>query len=140
MSRYRADDVGLLLPAFRERVELLLQRMEGLSYHPIPRDTLRTPEQAAKNAAKGTGIKDSMHCYGVAADIICDDHGWMCESRGCRFFQDLGTQAEALGLTWGGRWPRRDMPHVQGVKLADQNALRRLKPEERDAFVRSRLR
>lgn len=137
--RYKADDVGLLLPSFRERVEALLGRMRELGYQPVPRDTLRTPAEAAANARRGSGIADSIHCYGAAADVICDEHGWSCAQRGCGFFEQLGVVAEALGLTWGGRWPRRDMPHVQAVTLAEQKRLRSLKTaEERDAFVRQR--
>jgi hypothetical protein len=139
VTRHKADDVNLLLPSFRERVVLLLERLAARGYSPVPRDTLRTRAEAARNDEEGRGIKDSMHLYGAAADIICDAHAWSCAQRGCGFYDELGILAEAMGLTWGGRWKRRDMPHVQGVKVGDQPAFRRLKPEQRDAFVAARL-
>lgn len=139
-TRYRADDVELLLPAFREVAKRLLERLHARDFEPVPRDTLRSRTEAAANARKGTGITDSMHCYGVAMDVICGAHGWACPAKGCAFFEALGEEAEKLGLTWGGRWRRRDLPHVQAVAVFDQGRIRALQTDaERDAFVRGRL-
>lgn len=139
VSRYRSVSLDPLLPSFRERITTLLERLEGMDHKPVAFETLRSPERAAQLAKDGRGIRDSMHLYGAAADIICDQHGWLCASKSCRFYVDLGTQAEALRLTWGGRFKRVDMPHVQALRVADQEVFRRLEPEQRDAFVRVRL-
>lgn len=131
MLKYKSDDLNLLLPSFRVKVDLLIAAMEDLGYDPIPFDTFRTAEEAAKNARNGKGIVNSMHEYGAAVDIICGDKGWNNPA----FFKDLGIQAEALGLTWGGRFTRVDMPHVQAIPFKNQNQLRALPESERDAFV-----
>ncbi len=126
MSRYRADDVELLLPSFRPVAKELLRRMSAWGFKPIPFDTARTPAEAARNAAKGTGSARSVHLYGAAMDVICDEHGWMCASRGCDFYENLGREAEGLGLVWGGRWPKRDMPPTQCIPISAQNKMRSL--------------
>lgn len=143
MTRYKADDIELLVPSFRPVVRRLLDALTARGFSPVPRDTLRTPAEALANAQKGVGIANSMHCYGVAVDVICGAHGWSCRERGCPFFTALGEEAEKLGLTWGGRWRRRDFPHVQAIPVADQGRIRKLGAQGQaavlDAFVRSRL-
>ncbi len=126
MPRVREDDINLLLPTFRGKVQELLDAMRALGYKPVLVDGLRTTEEALANARKGSGIIDSIHCYGAAADLICGDHLWSCAKARCKFFTKLGQQAEALGFVWGGRFPKVDLPHVQGVTVAGQAALRRL--------------
>lgn len=140
MTRYKADDVELLLPCFVPVAKRLLVALTERGFSPIPRDTLRTPVEAARNARKGVGIVDSVHCHGAALDVICDLHGWECAANGCEFYAALGEIAEDMGLVWGGRWKRRDMPHCQAIEVKDQNALRGLKTwAEKDAFVKARL-
>ncbi len=137
---HRADDVGKLLPSFQPVVRELLVRLAALGYEPVPFDTLRTPEEALKNAAKGTGVIDSVHCHGAACDIICGVHGWSCQKHGCDFYNVLGREAHGRGLVWGGSWRRADLPHVQCVTVREQAELRALATwEEKDAFVRARL-
>lgn len=139
MSRFKSDDVELLLPAFRVAVKLLLQKMVAWGFKPIPFDTLRTSAEAAANARKGTGTANSIHQYGVAADIICGEHGWSCSDHGCDFFAVLGSEAKSLKLVWGGDWPRRDMPHVQGVAVAMQPAVRALGTGPESAAARNQM-
>lgn len=140
MSRYRADDVDLLLPSFAIVVRRLLAAMTARGFDPVPFDALRTPKESAKYAARGVGSKDSMHLYGAACDVICGQHGWDCKRHKCSFFASLGIEAEKLGLTWGGRFKTRyDAPHVQACTVAQQNAVRSIADwGERDKFV-SRL-
>lgn len=141
MSHYASASVDLLLPSFRPVARRLLEALKERGFDPVARSTLRTAAEAAANAARGTGIMDSMHCYGAAMDVICGEHGWGCSKAGCEFYAALGEVAEALGLVWGGRWRKRDLPHVQCVRVADQNALRALTSQvERDAFVQDKLR
>jgi hypothetical protein len=140
VSRYKADDVDLLLPSFQPVVRELLRRLTMLGYEPVPRDTLRTPEEALGNAAKGTGIIDSVHCHGAAVDIICGAHGWGCRAEGCDFYNVLGREARDRGLVWGGDWRRLDLPHCQAITVREQAQLRACATwEEKDAFVKARL-
>lgn len=122
------SDVARLVPAFRTRLQSALQALHGQGYRPVVHETWRSPERAralvasGKSSARG-GL--SMHCYGVAADVICGDHQWDCARHHCRFFETLGACAEDAGLTWGGRWTLlHDLPHVQGVPLSRQDAVR----------------
>ena len=143
MPKYKADDPALLLPSFRARVVALLGRLTALGFSPVLKDGLRTAEEALRNARKGTGIVDSMHLYGCAADLICDQHGWDCAKHGCDFFEALGEQAERCGLYWGGRWRKRDLPHVQGIPATKriQDEMRALTfSADRDALVQRHLR
>ena len=141
MTRYRADDLTLLLPSFERKARAVLAEMVARGYDPVPFDTLRTPAEAAKLFARGVGSANSMHCWGVACDVICGAHGWDCAAHRCKFFQALGEVVEGLGLVWGGRWAsRRDLVHFQGCTVADQAAVRAIKdPVARDAFIAARL-
>lgn len=139
MTHYRSDDIEQLLPAWREKVRELMLRMGELGHRPVLFDGLRTPEEAIKNAAKGTGIIDSIHCYGAAADLICDRHGWSCHQAGCHFYDVLGREAEALDMVWGGRFSRADLPHVQGIAVAQQAEMRSLGMEPITAHARDAL-
>lgn len=140
-SRYREADIELLLPAFAERVAQLLSGLRAAGYQPVLFEGMRSPERAKQLAQKGAGIADSVHCYGAAADIICGEHGWDCKKSGCDFFVALGPAAERRGMVWGGRWHRVDLPHVQGISVADQCRMRALgrggdSAGARDALVR----
>lgn len=133
-------DISDLLPSFQTRAQALLDHLEAIGYPAMVRQTRRTPAQAAANVARGTGIADSMHLYGAAMDVVCKFHLWDCHLHGCKFFEMLGDETERLGLVWGGRWRRHDLPHVQCLKVSDQAAFRLLKTDEaRDAFVSQRL-
>jgi hypothetical protein len=140
MPRYRADNVDLLLPFFAGKTYAVLASMEAKGYKPVPFDTLRTPAEAAKFFARGTGSKNSMHLYGAACDVICDVHGWGCQAKGCNFYRDLGISVELQGLVWGGRFRSRvDLPHFQICSVADQPAVRAIKDwAERDEFCKKR--
>lgn len=133
----KEDDINLLVPSFRPLVQRVLEGVRAAGYKPLLKDTLRTDAEAARNAARGTGSKGSMHCYGVAADVICAEHHWDCHKHGCDFFEVLGTEVEKVpGLVWGGRWTRGgkgpDKPHFQCVRPGtEQNEVRRRKTPER---------
>lgn len=140
--RLREDDINLLLPTMQVKVGELLAALRAQGFDPILFDGLRTREEAQRNLSRGTGIADSIHCYGAAADLVCAVHHWDCRRQGCKFFTKLGQTAEALGFTWGGRFTKTDQPHVQGITVAKQRAMRALGigPEhaaEREAMVRA---
>ena len=132
---YKADDINQLLPSFRAVVQELLNRMGELGFQPVLHDGLRTAAEAAANAQTGKGIKDSMHLYGCAADIICDLHGWDCHRHGCDFYNVLGREAEALKLTWGRHFSRSDDCHVQAIPVKMQDKIR----AARDATARDAI-
>ncbi len=138
---YRSDDLDLLLPAFQPYARLILDDLRAWGHDPCPFDTRRTPEEAAKNHARGTGSKDSIHCYDAAMDVICNKHGWDCASHRCKFFVDYGKIVEARGMVWGGRFTKRlDLVHCQALEVKHQNMFRRLATRaERNAFIAARL-
>lgn len=136
-------DLGKLHPAFRERVELLLRAMRARGFDPIVWETFRTRERVAYLIASGKrAVYDSMHCYGLAVDVVSDAKLW---SPGPAFWQALGQEARALGLVHGGDFknakgePNPDNPHVQAVDVDDQSYVRRATPEQVTAFVQQRL-
>lgn len=128
-------DLAALSPAFRAGVERLLEQLRFAGYEPVVHETYRTPERAAMLAVGGTGIALSMHCLRIAADVICARHAYNCGRVNCDFYQRLGSTAERLGMTWGGRFERRDLDHVQGVPVAAQHAARRATPLELEQLV-----
>ncbi len=141
---YRQDDISLLLPSFRKRVEGVLRRVRAAGHDPCLFDTTRTLAEAQKNAKKGTGAKNplnSMHLYGCAADVICNAHGWDCAKHKCDFYTVLLDATKAEGLVSGRYFEKVDLPHMQGVRVGQQAEMKALgvSPESaaaRDALVR----
>jgi peptidoglycan L-alanyl-D-glutamate endopeptidase CwlK len=128
-SRVRVADLEALHPTFRAKVEALLARMQADGYDPLIWETYRTPARAKLLSDRGTGIKPladgsipiGMHQLGLAVDIVSKSKMWTPPKA---FWAALGKHAEALGLTWGGRWKRVDKPHIQAVPVREQEALR----------------
>jgi hypothetical protein len=120
-------DKKWLVPAFRERVDLVLQDLEDKGYEPLLWETLRTKERGRYLKKKGASKNGdrSMHIYGVAADIICKEHMWQCHKHGCDFFKELGKSVRKMKVYWGGDWKSLvDLPHLQGVPVKLQNKIR----------------
>lgn len=146
------NDLAELSAPFRAAVEQLLEQLRAAGYEPLVFETYRTPERARWLVAQGKSrAKDgqSMHCYRVAADIICAKHYWACEGCGCDYYTQLGIEAAKLGLTWGGDWDgdgvtreqhEHDLPHVQGVPTSAQDAVRHAATLEIDHIVAHYLR
>lgn len=128
-------DPSKLVPSFARKIDQLFRALRAQGYDPVFWEGYRSPERAAEMARLGVGIKDSMHSYGAAADIIDRAKLWNAPA----FFKALGAQAKALGLTWGGDWTRGDLPHVQAIPVTAQNALRAAPVASRDAVVRRYL-
>lgn len=139
----RLSDLDLLVPAFKERLLLVLHELRGQGYSPVVHETMRSMERAQKLVAEGKSKAKgglSMHCFGLAADVICGAHGWKCKANDCPFFAELGLAAERRGLTWGGRWRTLvDEPHVQAVPVRLQNDVRAMPAEQLDGYVRRLL-
>ena len=68
----RCDDLALLLPSFRQRVGIVLERLRARGLDPLVFETFRTAERAEQLMARGSSKNGalSMHCYGAAVDII----------------------------------------------------------------------
>lgn len=72
-------------------------------------EAYRTPEQAALNAASGSGIANSLHTLRLAIDLnlfIRDVYQTQSEA-----YRPLGEKWEALGGSWGGRFSKPDGNH-----------------------------
>jgi len=136
----RDDSLDSLLPSFREAVVKLVGQMSAAGYPAIVWETGRSLARAQALNKTGRGITLSMHSYGAAADILCKRHHWDCAEHGCDFYEVLADKAEALGLTSGHRWKKVDSVHVQALPVGHQAQFRKLKPEQRDAFVRPFIR
>lgn len=137
MSKYPEDKIELLPPTMQLHVQHVLDGLKAAGYKPVLFDGMRTAAEAKKNASKGTGIVNSMHMYGPAADIICDEHGWQCRAKKCKFYQTLKKIASAEGFVCGADFPSVDEPHIQAVMVFMQNKFRALPEGERDEAIRA---
>ena len=90
-------------------------------------ETYRTPEQAALNAKKGTGIAKSLHTLRLATDVMCFrriDKKWRWLKTGAEDeYRRLGSYWKSLHplCRWGGDFvPKPDPGHFSlehgGVK------------------------
>lgn len=96
---------------FAQSVARLIQKASQLGYGVTFGEAYRTPEQAALNAQKGSGISNSLHTERLAIDLnlfkdgvyITDQHGHL----------ELGTWWKTLGpmYRWGGDFKKRDFNH-----------------------------
>jgi len=65
-------------------------------------EAYRTPEQAALNAKKGSGISNSLHTQRLAVDFNLFVNGqYMTRTED---YRPLGEYWETLGGSWGGRF------------------------------------
>ena len=87
---------------FTIMVANLVQWAETRGYRLTYGEAYRTPEQAALNAKKGSGIANSLHTQRLAVDFNLFIGGvWQTDSRA---FTPLGEYWESLGGSWGGRF------------------------------------
>ncbi|MDQ7768320.1 M15 family metallopeptidase [Serratia nevei] len=69
-------------------------------------EAYRTPEQAALNAKKGNGIRNSLHTKRLAVDLNLFINGQYQTNSAA--YLPLGEYWESIGGSWGGRF--RDRP------------------------------
>ncbi|AVD63728.1 MULTISPECIES: M15 family metallopeptidase [Serratia] len=69
-------------------------------------EAYRTPEQAALNAKKGSGIRNSLHTKRLAVDLNLFINGQYQTNSAA--YLPLGEYWESIGGSWGGRF--RDRP------------------------------
>ena len=113
-------------PGFVRAVEAMLKDLAG-GYEERPFEWLRTAERQAFLHGFGRTYDDgrgnvtnaatallSWHGFGLAVDVVEKDATpWDAPPE---FWKTLGATAEKHGLTWGGRWKKPDLPHVQWGK------------------------
>ncbi len=99
---------------FQNIVKKILFELELIGWDPLVRNGLRSQQQANKNKKAGSGAKNSLHLYGLAADIVPADHcdPQMYDQADPQFWEDLASIAESHGLRAGLRFKKRDRPHI----------------------------
>lgn len=125
-------DPKKLAPPFARKVEKLFQRLRARGYQPMLWEGYRTPARAAQLAKDGTGIALSMHSLGLAVDVVDGSNPSNPWNASPGFYKAVGEEAENLGLIWGGRWPKADMPHIQAIPVSQQTAFRAMTASERN--------
>lgn len=97
---------------FAQQVANLIKKAGELGYGVTFGDAYRSPQQAAANAANGSGIANSLHCERLAIDLnLFKDGVYITDDRGHR---ELGTWWKTLGprYKWGGDFStRKDFNH-----------------------------
>lgn len=103
--------MSLLQEQFAQDAARLIQKAAELGYGVTFGDAYRSLQQAAANAASGTGIANSLHCERLAIDLNLFKNGvYITDDRGHR---ELGTWWKTLGPAhrWGGDFTKRDFNH-----------------------------
>lgn len=120
-------DMDKLVPEFRTRVELLLTKMQNWGFDPMVWEAWRSFERARLLQARGVGVAKSVHCYGLAVDLVSESRKW---SPRPTFWMSLEKACAELNLCWGGHFRRVDRPHVQALPAAMDNWVRKATPRQ----------
>ncbi len=112
-----------LAPGFARRLNAMIADLQTRGFDPVISEAFRSDERQAwlygfgRDYDDGRGVvtnaptgAHSWHRYGTAVDIISAKDGWDAPKR---FWDALGSAALRQGLSWGGLWKFRDLPHVQ---------------------------
>ena len=112
-------------PVFANAVRAMLADLSGLNAMAF--ETLRTPERQAFLYGFGRSYDDgrgkvtnartnlnSWHGFGLAVDVVEKDNTPWAVPVG--FWNKIGDAAKKHGLSWGGKWAKPDLPHVQWGK------------------------
>ena len=103
------SDLFLKQTAFSRMLVRLLQKAHDLGYEVTLGEAYRPPEQAAANAAKGVGIRNSLHILRLAVDLNLFRDGQYLSST--ESHRPLGEYWESIGGSWGGRFSKPDGNH-----------------------------
>lgn len=117
-------DPELLVPSFREKIDLLEEEAKKAGLSIKRTETFRTNALQLHYYRAGLSkIKlNGMHHYGIAQDILCvDEHGQPISRGDDKAYITLRGIADEIGLHLLGLW---DAGHFQGVATSEQNALR----------------
>lgn len=90
---------------FTVMVANLIQWAETKGFRLTFGEVQRTPECAALNAKKGTGIANSLHTQRLAVDLNLFVNGQY--KTDTKDYLPLGEYWESLGGSWGGRFKSR---------------------------------
>jgi hypothetical protein len=94
---------------FTLMVAKLIEWIYANGYEATFSEAYRTPEQARLNAAKGTGIANSLHTQRLAVDLnLFRDGVYLTKSEQ---YLPPGQYWESLGGSWGGRFTSPDGNH-----------------------------
>jgi hypothetical protein len=92
-------------------VALLILKAYELGYEVSLGEAWRTPEQARANAAKGTGISNSLHMDRLAVDLnLFKDGVFLTKTEDHRELGEWWESRHELAR-WGGRFTRPDGNH-----------------------------
>ncbi|MBE7015564.1 MAG: M15 family metallopeptidase [Ruminococcaceae bacterium] len=112
-------DINLLKKNAKVACEMFLAECRKRGLPVLVTETLRTKERQNELYAQGrtkpgnivTWTKNSRHMTGLAWDICKNKKGE--EYSDLNFFEKCGEVAKELGITWGGTWKNKDMPHFE---------------------------
>ncbi|MBS0379936.1 MAG: M15 family peptidase [Proteobacteria bacterium] len=103
---------------FMQAAALLIQKVKELGYDCTGGDLFRSPQQAAQNAADGTGVTNSLHCDRLAIDLnLFKDGQYITDDTGHRdlgaWWKTLTPSVPGAQFKWGGDivHPRADPNH-----------------------------
>lgn len=132
-SRFRSvsriDDLQLLHPTFRRKVQAILDDAAGHGRPMVVIETYRSQTRQEQLFQQGaTQLRHvGLHHYGLAADfayLVGGEPSWKPS------FDFLGHLAKSHNLIWGGDWGAPqihhsfiDDDHVQLIKVAQQNSI-----------------
>lgn len=92
---------------FALRVARLLQKAHALGYDVTFGETYRSPEEAARLAALGKGIKTSLHTQRLAIDLnLFKDGVYLSSTEAHRPLGEWweGQSSDGVECAWGGRF------------------------------------
>lgn len=112
-------DINRLKKNAKMACELFMEECKRRGLAVVITETLRTKERQNELYAQGrtapgkivTWTKNSKHMTGLAWDICKNKKGE--EYSDLKFFEECGMVAKELGITWGGTWKNKDMPHFE---------------------------
>lgn len=94
---------------FTVKIAQLINWADERGYRLTFGEAYRTPEQAALNAKKGSGISNSLHTQRLAVDFNLFINGQYQQDSAA--YRPLGEYWESIGGAWGGRFSKPDGNH-----------------------------
>lgn len=119
MRALTALKIKSLQMSLRPVAETFVQRCKdaGIEVEIVQGHRSPQEQQALKDGGKGVtkaGALLSFHNYGLAFDVCPVAYlGLPDWNPSGPLWQKIGLIGEALGLSWGGRWKNKDLPHFE---------------------------
>jgi hypothetical protein len=116
-----SKDMAALASYFLPLAQALIDQANEADLDVVIIDTGRTPEEQEEKIAQGVSwVVRSKHepqppegkseAIDLCPRVLLSEKAWAPASP---LWQQLGAIGEALGLRWGGRWPKQDMGHFE---------------------------